>query len=192
MASLALGPFQPSVKGRVWAFEFRFRFMCRRYRRRRARRWRQCIEPGHVHQEAYALMFATTAASSYVAGCFGDTAAILPLIVWSISMPKRLPCNMQSKRQNCSMTGGGDEKWMAAATARFNMKFVTTVEIEGTHLRMITYDENEAEPRHEENALVPFSVKDGAGHARGGNAAASKTPMEIDAVLKEVRQADET
>ena len=65
------------------------------------------------------------------------------------------------------MTGGGDEKWLAAAIARFNMEFVTTVEIEGTHLRMITYDKNEAEPRHEENALVPFSVKDGAGHARG-------------------------
>ena len=66
------------------------------------------------------------------------------------------------------------------------------MEIEGTHLRMITYDKNEAEPRHVENALVPFSVKDGASHASGGNAAASKTPMEIDAVLKEVRQPDET
>ena len=59
---------------------------------------------------------------------------------------------------------------------------MTTVEIEGTHLRMITYDKNEAEPRRMENDLVPFSVKDGAGRARGGKAAASQTPMEIDAV----------
>ena len=164
----------------------------RRHARRHARRRRQCINQAHARQKACELTFAITVALGYVAGWFGDPAAILPLVVWQLSTSKRLPRNMQCKRQICSMTGGGDEKWLAAAVARFNMEFVTTVEIEGTHLRMITYDKNEAEPRHAENDLVPFSVKDGAGKARGGNTAASKTPMEIDVVLKAVRQADET